>query len=412
MIPWQTFLLAFFFINLAIPFCVKCEFTLNGYLKNFFVVFQTKQNQIIQLSESDFLGSVNQRIRLKGNSQINKWISFTGEYDISPRIQDPVLFSNTLFMGKINPLEYRLIDINGKIYPNSENAGSSFGLFQNLDRLFLTIRLAFADIYIGRQAIAWGSARVVNPTDVIAPFTFSELDKEERFGIDGIRYRMPIGLLGEFDAGYIPGKKGKWENNAFFTRLKLYKLESDISMMLLGFRENLLIGFDLARAVGGAGFWLELAYVLDKTLTKNTDRNRSKYFRSSIGLDYSLTSKTYGFIEYHYNSAGENKTVNYLENLSKIAFREGNVYLLSTHYLIPGISYQIHPLVYLNSQTLVNLLDRSFYLAIDLEYNIDQNIYLEGGYFIASGKSSDTFHVNSEFGLYPNTFYSSFRIYF
>jgi hypothetical protein len=286
------------------------------------------------------------------------------------------------------------------------------GILQNLDRLAFTFRIPFADFYIGRQSIAWGSARVINPTDVIAPFTFDELDKEERIGVDAVRLRVPLGMMGEFDTGYVLGKDAKFENSAFFTRLKLYQYRNDISLLLLGFRENFLAGFDLARSIGGAGSWLEMAYVWTDLLKNSGDKISQNYFRASLGMDYSLTSQSYAFIEYHYNGAGESKAENYLKNYTKIAYQEGSVYLLSKHYLTPGMSYQITPLVTGTAQILANLTDPSVYLALDCEYNIAQNIYLSAGAFVGIGSDAESLQYTSEFGGYPQTYYLSFRIYY
>ena len=54
------------------------------------------------------------------------------------------------------------------------------------------------------QAIAWGSAFVINPTDVIAPYVYNALDQEERYGVDALRVRVPTGALSETDLGYVP----------------------------------------------------------------------------------------------------------------------------------------------------------------------------------------------------------------
>jgi hypothetical protein len=182
--------------------------------------------------------------------------------------------------------------------------------------------------------------------------------------------------------------------------------------MLVGFRENLMAGLDVARSIGDAGSWLEIAYVWTDALKNNGIRMHDDYFRGSIGMDYSLNPESYAFLEYHYNGAGETDPENYLNNFSKIAYQEGAVYLWSIHYLNPGLVYQISPLVSGTVQTLINLLDPSLYLGLNLEYNIAQDIYLAGGSYIGFGKSISNFQYQSEFGGYPNTFYTSFRYYF
>lgn len=397
------------------PACAQSSFSFSGYTKNFLVLYRyndTGFSSVLGLPDQRDFGADNQRIRLVADYSASHWLFMNGAYDFSLRVQDPVLFKISPFLSAINPYDYRVSDLNRILYPKNSYQATSFAIFQNLDRLNARISIPLADIYVGRQAIAWGSARVINPTDVIAPFTYDELDTEDRIGVDAARWRMPLGNLGEFDTGYVFGRDWKFANSAFFVRTKVYQWNTDISFITLGFRQNLLLGLDVARSIGGAGFWCETAYVLADQLRKEPDADAQNYLRLSTGLDYSLTSKMYGFVEYHFNGAGESKPENYYRDFFKIAYREGSVYLLGRHYLTPGMIYQLSGLLTFNAQSLINLLDPSLYLALSLDYNIAENIYVAGGAFIGVGKKSQNLLLQSEFGSYPNVYYTSFRIYF
>lgn len=398
------------------------RFSIEGYYKNFSILFMLPAYKLADTSISDpDLGAVNNRVRLKLSLHPSSILSIHFAYDLSPRIQDPQLFEDNIFLGGLEPLEYRFSDIRGRVYPEPEDAISSFGLFNNLDRFFMTIKTSFADIFIGRQAIAWGSARAVNPTDVIAPFAFNELDKEERRGVDAIRIRVPLGTMDELDAGFVAGKNFDSNNNAFFLRGRIYKFKTDISALLISFRKHLLIGVDLARSLGGAGFWLETAYVIPDHFRKAKKQTENNYFRATIGLDYNLNSKTYGFIEYHLNSAGKNKPEHYKSLLNTSAYQDGSVYLLGKHYLNIGSTYLLSPLLPVTGLLFLNLSDRSLILSPLLEYNIAENIYLSIGAYIGLGKNPELilgslvprpFILRSEFGTYPDMLFTSFRIYF
>jgi hypothetical protein len=399
-------------------------FALNGYYKSFFVVFDPPNFKTpLTIPDQPVIGAVNNRIRLKLFCHPNEWLSFNAAYDFSPRIQDPSLFSDEPILVGIDPVQsgYRALDFNDRLYPSENDAVGSFGIFHNLDRASITLRTARADLIIGRQAIAWGSARVLNPTDVIVPFTFEELDKEERTGVDALRLRAPLSALAELDGGYVFGKDFQPDKSAFFVRSKFYIARTDIALLLLGFQENFLAGFDLARAIGGAGFWLEGAYVFVGAFDDDDIAKANDNFRGTIGFDYSFSGRTYGFLEYHFSGAGANEPENYLSHLSSPAFAEGAVYLLGKHYLAPGLTHQISPLVALSGQALFNLSDRSIFLAPQLEYNIAQNIYLAAGAFVGIGKRPELviektgtpgIKLHSEFGSYPDFYFSSFRIYF
>jgi hypothetical protein len=397
------------------------NFSLGGYYKNFFVVLDP--SELMRSAGSSFsdrlIGLVNNQLRLQAAVDLSHGIRLSAAYALSPRIQDPILFNEDLFLVNVDAYGYRAADLNARMYPQEKGGTESFAVFQNLDRMVLSLATGPADIYIGRQAIAWGSARVINPIDIIAPFALQELDKEERVGVDAVRVRIPWGFMGEFDVGYVFGKDSCFKNSAFFIRAKNYIKKTDVSLILLGFRRNLLVGFDLARSIGGAGFWMEGGYVIADFFMDRKFGESGGYFRLSTGLDYSLSNKTYGFLEYHFNSGGSGQPKNYLTNQSNLALSEGAVFLLGRHYLIQGINYQITPLISLTAEVLLNLSDGSLFTAPVVEYNLSQNVYISAGGFLGLGKEPvqsrlipQFITIRSEFGSYSNAVYTSFRVYF
>ncbi len=395
------------------------KFFLSGYFKNFSIIFSFPASESVYGLSSPTIGATNNRLRMKFSAKPLSWLALDAAYDLSPRIQDPSLFRNDLFFAKIEENRYRFADFRPRIYPESDEETGSFGLYHNLDRFSATVKTKFADIFVGRQAIAWGSARIVNPTDIIAPFTFNELDPEERRGVDAIRVRIPLGVMDELDVGYVAGKDFDFHKSAIFLRGKIYVAQTDLSLLLLGFYDHLLIGMDIARSIGGAGFWAEAAYVLPDFFREGTDD--SSYFRLSTGLDYNLTGKMYGFAEYHFSSAGKSNPENYLEFFQSSAFEDGSVYLMGKHYLGLGLTYQVTPLIPFSGLILLNISDGSFTLAPQVEYNIAENIYLSAGSYLGFGKKPERIFVplnppeilfHSEFGAYPDMIFTSFRIYF
>ncbi len=397
-------------------------FLFNGYFKSFSTAFLMPSYKIgnEQLTFPD-IGALTNRLRIKFSIKPTAWLSLNTAYDFSPRIQDPVLFQEDVFFADIETGKYRFADFRNRLYPEKGDKTGSFGLFHNLDRFYVSVRTKLADIYMGRQAIAWGSARIINPTDVIAPFTFNELDPEERKGVDAVRMRIPLGMMDEIDLGYVAGEDFKLNKSAFFIRGKTYLAKTDISLLCMRFYDHLMIGMDIARSIGGAGFWIEAAWVNPYFFEKESDDHEKNYVRASVGLDYNLNPKTYGYIEYHFNSAGKNNTYNYPNVLNSTAFHHGYVYLLGRHYAGLGLTYRMTPLLPFSGLFLFNMSDGSLTLAPKVEYNIESDIYISAGAYIGIGqkpeyvlgpldRSNILFH--SEFGAYPDMIFTSFRIYF
>ncbi len=404
------------------PAVAADRLSFRGYIKNFSILLMPPASMLGEMTVDEHdLGAVNNRLRLEMGYHPSSRIYVDIAYDVSPRIQDSRLFEQDLFFPGLTLPEYRLLDFRDILYPGPGQTPQSFAVYHNLDRFSLTLRSDGADIILGRQAVAWGSARVVNPTDVIAPFSFNELDKEERLGVDAVRVRVPLGPMDELDTGVVAGREFAAASSAFFIRGKTYQLRTDISGLLLAFRRHLLIGLDLARALGGAGLWAEAAWVIPDAFRDHSPEKKKGYGRISLGLDYSPSSTTYGFIEYHFNSAGAGRPEDYFALFKTIPYQDGAVYLLSRHYLNFGTTVQLSPLLPFTGLVILNLTDGSVVLAPQLEYNIAENIYLAGGAYVGFGKKPETvpgpsdsstrlFH--SEFGAYPDMIFVSFRFYF
>lgn len=397
-------------------------FDFGGYYKNFGSVYDLPGHSLSHLvPDPPSLGQVTSRLRLDGRLQLGADGSFHLAYDFAPRVEDELLSTVSPLFGAPTGGDYRALDFDRRLYPDPEDSAGIFSVLHNLDRVELTINAGRFDLILGRQAVAFGSARAVNPTDVVAPFTYTELDTEDRVGVDGVRVRTPLGFMGEIDAGYLFGKDFEFEQSAFFVRVKQYIARTDATVLMIGFRENLLLGLDLARSIGGAGAWFEAGYVFDDALADEQRTDKQDYFRATLGMDYSLTSTLYGFAEYHYNGPGGNAE-DFADNLSTTAYTEGGVYLMGRHYLIPGAFWQVTPLLSFGGEALANLNDPSILIAPSLEYNVAENVYLSIGAFVGVGKQVhieldeslelEDIRPRSEFGTYPDIYYTSFRVYF
>lgn len=396
------------------------DFSLSGYYKSYLYVYKppsTGNSEFDSGTQSTKALSTN-RLRLHLSYEPSAWISMDAAYDIVPSIRSRGFSQGSILFGQLDPFIYRAADLDPLLYPSQDDSIEHFAVAQNLDRAMVTIRTKPADIMIGRQPIAWGSARGVNPTDVLAPFSFETLDTEDRIGIDAVRTRIPLGTLSEIDVGYVFGRDLKFENSAFYGRAAFNVHNTDVSLLVMDFRENLLVGMNMAGALGGAGYYIETAFVSADAFNGRGTALKENYFNASTGIDYSFGANSYAFLEYHYNGAGAANPRDYLSNFAKPAYTEGSVYLMGRHYLIPGAFYQLTPLLGVSASTLINLTDPSFFVTPQLEYNITSNSYVSAGTFIGLGKKPDMIQggsvplLRSEFGGYPNIFFGSFRYYF
>ena len=381
---------------------------IQGHFKSFFSAI--RQPATPGAPAEPVKGVVRTPLRIKAYWPVHEAMSFELGYECIPTVKPT---QQTSIWSRLNPepTAYRVADLPTYLYPSSGTPRGTFGLTQGLDRACINITLPQADLYIGRQAIAFGSARVINPTDVLAPFVYEALDTEERLGIDAIRVRKPLGLMGELDAGIAFGDDFAIRSGAAFLRTRMYLSETDVTLMAMAFQENLLLGVDLTRAVGSAGAFVEAAQVWTDAF--NSRRSQQDYFRLSLGIDYSFSQGIYTFAEYHLNTAGSSSARNYLTRPDRVPYTQGGVYLYGRHYLSPGLTYQASPLLTVTAQALINLTDGSAFLAPSAEYSAAENVVLAAGLFYGLGRQTSTgIAPESEFGLYPRIYHTSFRFYF
>jgi len=405
---------------------------LSGYVKSFAVVYDpAAQSGSAAPPPTGAVWALNNRARTVARATFLTWLEANAAYDLSVRIQDRDLAQLTLVPGQAQPSVYRVRDLAPVIWSDRAGDDDRALLLQNLDRLYAKLRGARFDLYVGRQAIAWGSAKAINPTDVIAPFLPTEIDTEDRVGVDAARMRIPLGALSELDLGYVAGRDLAWDRSAAFARARMYVRSTDLTLLSMVFRRNLLFGLDATRAVGGAGVWLEAAQVIvddraDSPAVPLPGASDDDYFRLSAGADYNLRAGLYGFAEYHFNGAGAAEPRDYLGRLFTTGPTDGAVYQLGRHYAIPGVRWQVSALNTLSVQSLINLSDGSLLVTPYFEHSAGENLYLSLGAFIGIGEAPEAIAVpagrrapasdatvlprfRSEYGAYPDSYYVFLR---
>ena len=334
-------------------------------------------------------------------------LNLNAAWVLSPSIGNPAL------SGESGVRIFRLADPETRICPSSWNGDRTFSILQDIDRLNIRLRTSFAAFTIGRQAVYWGVAKSVSPTDFIAPFQYGTLDTEYRIGVDAVRSVIPIGMMSELDAGYLFGNDARISDSGSWFRGRFYLFKTDATLLAAFFRENLMIGGSLNRSIGDGTGWVECAFV--STGFFSDIRNEETYWSLSTGYDRSwLNAALYGFLEYHFSSPGTDDPDNYPEIRAGNAFQSGGIYLLGKHYLSPGASWTITPLLSCTGQALINLTDASAYLSITSEYSISQNAVMNAGLSRGLGSVPDDTagDAGSEFGTWPGYYSLSAGYYF
>lgn len=386
----------------TLSFDAAAQVNISGYLKNYTIVSDEIGNGPLQLDRTYRMQNIG-RFMVDAFDDNKVWqLHYEAGIDSTTAAIDA---GQSFFSSERN--NYRLTDIDSTIGPDIRKSVVP----QNLDRLNVQLQYDSGDLTIGRQAITFGSARIINPTDVFLPFDVRTLNTEYRIGVDAVRFQKPIGQLGELDVGVILGEDGKPKNSAAFVQLLTNYSGNDYQFTAMRFADQNLLGAGIQSALGSLGFWLEAAHV----------SGDEDYARVSIGLDYAFTERVFGMIEYHFNEAGAQKPAEYIELLDDKAYTDGGVFLLGQNYLIPSTSWQASTLLSLSVQSLINLDDDSVFFSLNGEYSLSDNLYMGMGYYHFLGDELDFFanlpaqeqmQFGSEYGNNPNSLYVNLRYYF
>lgn len=372
---------------------------LRGYVKSFAVVQDGISNTVF---EQPSTWQSQNSVRLMW-SRFGERTAFQVHYELNPVFRSQP--STGIDQGTLKIVDdgYRLTDLESSL----SESDSKTQFYQNLDRFNVQWRFDHGDLTLGRQAITFGAARIINPTDVFLPFNVQTFNTEYRNGVDALRYQRPWGDLGEIDVGIILGDDARRDSSAAFLQLRGNRRGVDLQFAMIEFAGQSLIGGGLQTALGDFGFWLEAAHVsADET-----------YLRVSTGLDYAFTEHTFGQVEYHYNGAGTDQPTDYLARLQTGAYRDGGVFLLGEHYLIPSLAVQMSPLWNIAVQGILNLSDESLFASISGEYSVSDNLYMDVGIYYFNGHDPELTPAGlpgagSEYGANPGVAYLSLRYYF
>jgi len=261
-----------------------------------------------------------------------------------------------------------------------------------LYRGYLSVALGDVDIRAGRQRIAWGTALLWNPMDILNPLNPLQLEREERAGVDALAVDWNYGALSRLSlvaashqGGDTSSYAARWQGNAGLF---------DYSLMSGRFRGDTISGFDFAGQIGQVGLRGEFTYSI--TLRDG------EYRRFVVGADYSVGDRLSLAIEYYFNGQGATNPADY----QFMRWLSGEIQSLGRHYLGGFLGYDFTPLLRWNSYLIANLDDGSVFGFHSLLYSLTDNLELTLGLQSQSGTAS------SEFGRLQDLYYTQLQWFF
>ncbi len=364
----KQFLSTFFFVVFFSNFwqAAKAELELSGYYKNLFVnsrtlnIFTPQQSYNLDLN----------RLRLELRGDLGEESSFNVQYDNEVLLGSYLKTNQFLAQKKLSSDTYFKLDKN---FVDTTSVYARGGLY----RAYVDTRVADVDIRVGRQRIAWGSSLFWSPVDIINPFNPTQIEREERVGVDAVVVDWNYNDLSKVSMVYA-AHDGSVRNTSairWSTNIKRY----DWSVTAGQFRDDTVVGIDFAGqlgAVGMRGEWTQTSSPID-----------GQYQRAVFGADYSFPNTLTFMVELYYNGQGKSDISNYDFN----RLLSGKTQSLARRYLGALVGYDLSTLWKLENYYIQNLDDKSEFLYLRLVISVTDNIELSAGTQLYKGKSGSEY---------------------
>ncbi len=281
---------------------------------------------------------------------------------------------------------------------SQEHLGDNYQGVASLDRLYLLWGSPHLEIRLGRQAIGHGSERLFNTTDLFAPPAGYDLDTEYKRGVDALRLILPLGDLSELELMAV-GHDGPAAEALYLLRARSTFGGIDLSLLAGSSYAEASLGLDLQGELGGSGWYAGF-------FSRPGLRDESlETLRGTLGLshkwrDLSITA------EAHYNGAGEAKREDYLKTHQRLEYQVSEAAFMGKLYGGLALDYEWSALIHPSLAWFQNALDGSTLLAPGLRWDLGQETTLQCGAMLGLGEDE------SEFGMLPQLYHGSLRVYF
>ncbi len=359
----------------------QAQLEVSGYYKNLFVNSRTLG--LFAPQQPYYLDLNRLRLTLKGN--LGEETAFNVQYN-NEVILGSYLKTNQFLVQKSLPSDtYFNLD---RTYADNTSVYARHGFY----RVFLDTRVVGMDVRIGRQRIAWGSALFWSPIDIINPFNPTQIEREERVGVDAVTVDWDYNDLSRLSLVYAAHANPVRDTAALRWRTNIARYDWGVTAGR--FRNDTMAGIDFAGQLGPVG--------LRGELTQTSSPVDGQYQRVVLGADYSFPNTLSFMAELYFNGQGKSDPSDY--DFARLL--SGEIQSLSRRYVGALVGYDISPIWKLENYYIQNLDDKSQFLFLRLVVSATDNIELAAGTQLFNGRNG------SEYGAFEDNVTLQLEWYF
>lgn len=335
-----------------------------------------------QVGLSTWTGRVQSRLILLGDFELELAYQAAAVFSTSPALGAGAT-STGLLGTELFEAQRRLVDFEPYLVDDE-----TLKLQHNLDRLLVRWQTAAFALTVGRQAISWGTGRLWNPTDLMSPFSPTDVDREVRRGADAARLSLPLGATSQMELLWLP--RQELEEQGFVVRVQANAWQTDVSGSAAKYIDDLVLGADLAGDLGPLGVHAEAAWTVP--LDEPVDGD---FVRAVGGVDWRPVEEVVLGAEYYFNGLGAEDADHIVTVLRNPRVVRGEVYGAGRHYVGLLASWLVDELLTVSGTAVVNVLDPGALLVPALEYSLAQDVLLRAGAFVplAAGVDVELFRA-------------------
>lgn len=237
------------------------------------------------------------------------------------------------------------------------------------------------DFAIGRQRIAWGTARIWNPMDLFNQVSPTAIEAGEIPGADSVHLVIRPADEVQLEVAAAIGVDS--DDSKWGVKAKKSISSYDISLMAGKVREKSAYGIDFTGYLGDAGLRGEMVLFSD---------DQRDYIQAVMSYEYVFPNSVSLLVEYLYNG-GNLKDF----NLATLDFSANYSAITTTnkHYLGLRSGGQVTQLLSAVAIAVVDLEDGSAFFYPNLVYNWKQDIDLLAGFQLFFGDSGEYSRYNN-----------------
>ena len=264
-------------------------------------------------------------------------------------------------------------------------------------RATASFRSSTATLTLGRQRIAWGTARFWSPADLFNPIDPLQVEGDVRQGVDAAQLEWAPGGAWRTALVYAPQSHARQSTAA--GRVAATVGGWDVAAFGGRFRRDWVGGGDVAGEWGGAGLRAEFTY------TRRGAPGLANAWRATAGADYAFP-KLYLVGEYFYNQ-GQPPCDSTAACAAMFALAPTTeLFTRHRHFASGGATYDITPLLKIDAYAVVDLAGHSLFLNPQVRYNAFTNVDVSAGAQLSGGARG------GEFDGVPRLFFAQLDVHF